>query len=301
MANLDDARQSSPDADIFEFVYEGPDVDGGTMSAREVAEVVAGLTRAFSTVSDERDLGDQYEVRLKDVDHSSFHLIFEAVTFAKANPAAATAISAGAAVLLNAVSNVTSGAYKVITDIGVMLEAKKTLKGQRMATLPTVFSDGEIEVSAPEGLIVLTKEQYELLLSQRVDRQFSQIVSPLKPERVERFQMRRSNVDLASVDAGQRTYFDHQEITEEKTKEGTEITGTLNSLTKTNLRGTFYTSDGIHVPYRYVGNDINLLFRGFSVREPLKVLGRIRYGSDGIPTSVEVQDIEFLQRNLIGR
>jgi hypothetical protein len=85
------------------------------------------------------------------------------------------------------------------------------------------------------------------------------------------------------------------------TTEGTEIIGTLNSLTKSNLRGTFYTVytvDGVHVPYKYPGGDTKQLLRGFSAREPLRVRGHVKYGSDGVPNFVEVQDIEFLQREI---
>ena len=120
---------SSSDAEIFELVYQGPDVNDGTMDARELADVLTGLTRAFSTVAYEADLGDRYQIRIKDIDSNSVHLIFEAIAFAKANPAAATAIAAGAAVLLNAATNVVSGAYRVVTDIAKMVDAKKTAEG----------------------------------------------------------------------------------------------------------------------------------------------------------------------------
>lgn len=299
MPAVDVPEQTATETDTFELVYEGPDVDTGTMSARELSDVLSGLTRAFSTVAYERELGDQYDLRVRDIEHRSFHLLFEAIAFAKANPAAATAISAGSAVVLNAVTNTVSGAYKLITDIAAMLEAKKKAKGERIARITAQFNDGEVRLLTPDGeLIILTKEQYELLLSQRVDRQLAQIVSPLAPQRINRFVMRRKEVDLATVDAGQRDYFDYREVVEDQSREGTEIVGTLNSLTKTNLKGTFYTADGVHVPYRYTGGDINQLFRGFSAREPLRVRGKIRYGNDGVPVSIEVQDIDFLQRRI---
>ena len=120
----------SPDSEIFEFVYQGPDVNSGTMDAREMADVLTGMSRAFSTVAYEEDLGDRYQLRVKDIEANSFHLIFEAIGFARANPAAATAIAAGTAVLLNAATNAASGAYRVVTDIAKLIDAKKRQKGQ---------------------------------------------------------------------------------------------------------------------------------------------------------------------------
>lgn len=67
--------------------------------------------------------------------------------------------------------------------------------------------------------------------------------------------MRRAEKELMTVDARQRDYFDYVEVNEEHNREGTDIIGTLNSLTKLNLRGTFYTVDGVHVPYKYTGGD----------------------------------------------
>lgn len=292
-------EQTADETDRFELVYEGPDVDRGTMSARELAEVLSGMTRAFSTVAYERELGDKYDLRVRDIEHRSFHLLFEAIEFAKANPEAATAIVAGSALALQFVTTSVSGAYKIITDIGAMLEAKKQAKGERIARMPTEFNDGAVWLTtSDEELILLSKEQYELLLSQKIDRQLPQVVSPLAPQRINRFLMRRKEVDLATVDVGQRDYFDYREILEDQSREGTEIVGTLNSLTKTNLRGTFYTTDGIHVPYRYTGGDIAQLLRGFSAREPLKVRGKIKFGTDGVPISIDVQEIEFVQRRL---
>lgn len=289
------------EVEIFELVYQGPDVEDGTMGARELAEVLTGVSRAFATVASDADLGDRYQLRIKDVESNSFHIILEAIEYAKSHPAQATALIAGAAVTLQGLTAAVSGAYRVIVDIAKLIDAKKRAKGKRVALLPTAFSDGEVTITADADLIVLTREQYELLLSQRVDRQLSQIVSPLEPRKIDSFQMWRSNAELVTVEAVQRDYFDYVEVAEERTKEGTQIIGTLNSLSKNNLRGTFYTTDGVHVPYRYVGGDIGLLLRGFSARELLKVHGRIKYAGDGIPSNIEIQDIEVLQRGMFER
>jgi hypothetical protein len=283
----------------FELVYDGPDVSDGTMNARELAEVLTGLTRAFSIVSTEVGLEDRYQLRVIDVESNSFHLIIDAIEFAKSNPGATAALAAGAAVVVTAATNSISGAYRIVTDIAKLIDAKKRVKGSRVATLPASFTDDGVVLSIEDELIILTKEQYELLLSKKADRQLSQIVSPLSPKRIETFQIRRGESQLVSVNAGQKDHFDFIEVTEEKSREGTQIVGTFNSLSKNNLRGTFYTIEGVHVPYRYVGGDVGQLFRGFSAREPLRVVGRVKYGSDGVPSFVEVQEIQVVQSSFL--
>ena len=100
-----------------------------------------------------------------DIDQASVHLVFEAVAYVKANPVVSGVLVAGAGVAVSAVSNTVSGAYKVITDIAAAIGAKRNLKGSRIATTPASFNDGEVVIESPDGPIMLTKEQYELLLS----------------------------------------------------------------------------------------------------------------------------------------
>lgn len=267
------------------------------MRVRDLAEVLSGLTRAFSTIAQEDEIQADFDLRIKDIQPGSVRLIFEAIDFAKSNPGAAAAIATGAAVALNAVTKTVSGAYRIITDLAKVIYAKKKAKGERISTMPASFRDDGVALTAPDELILLTKEQYELLLSRRIDRPIAQIVSPLTPKRVDSLEIRRSQTELVRVEAPQRDYFDYQESQEALVREGTEILGTLNSLSKNNLRGTFYTADGVHVPYRYVGGDTQQLLRGFSSREPLRVRGKIRFDADGVPSFIEVQDIDMIQRN----
>jgi len=197
------------------------------------------------------------------------------------------------------VSNSVAGLYKVIVDIGKLIDAKRRLRGSRVATIPTNFSDGRVILLLPDGSLELTKEQYELLLSRRIDASLSKVVAPLTPGRVNSLELRGRGKTLARVEAPERDYFDYQEVSEDKSREGSVIEGTLNSLSKSSLRGTFYTTDGIHVPYRYTGGDLAQLFQGFSSRESVRVHGNVRFGSDGLPSSLDVESLEPLQPNLL--
>jgi hypothetical protein len=282
----------------FELVYIGPDLETGTMSARELTEVFTGITKGFSVIAHERDLGDQYELRVRDIEHQSFHLVFEAVAFAKANPVVAGVTVAGATLGWSAVKDTVSGIYRVVTDLAKAIDAKLTAKGESIGRLPAKFSDSGVIVEGPDGPIELTKEQYELLLSRRMDKPLAQIVSPLAQNRVNKFELRRAKTPIASVELSQRDYFDYQEVNESETREGTEIVGTLNSFNKTNLRGTFHTVEGMHVPYRYSGGDVNKLLRGFAAKESILARGKVVYGGDGTPIRVDIQDLDFVQRPL---
>jgi hypothetical protein len=290
----------APQPEEFEFVYAGPEVATGSMEANEVVDVLTGLTRTFSTIVNEMESNERLQLRVKDVEPGSFRIIFELIQFAKENPAAMSSLAATGAVVLSAVTLATSGGYRVVTDIAKLIYAKTKLKGAKVATQRATFDDGAVTLELPDekGLLVLTKEQYELLLSKRLDKHLSQIVSPLEAKRIDSFEMRRAATEMVKVEASQRGYFDYFEVTEEKSKEGTQIVGTLNSLSKSSLRGTFHTSEGVHVPYKYVGGDVGQLLQGFAARELVRVHGKIKYGSDGLPTHIEAQNIDILQRKI---
>ena len=284
-------------SETFELVYDGPDVVNGSMRARELADAVLGVSRAFGTTAHEHDFGDDYEVRVRDIRHASFHVICEAIALANRHPVVASAGATASIVGLGVLKDATPEIRTIISDLGAMIMAKKKLRGARVATIPTEFVDNEVRLTVPDETVILTKEQYELLLSQRVDKSIAQIVTPLAPAKLDLFEMRSGGIQLASVLAREKEYFYIPPPVEDKGKEGTEIIGAFNSLNKTSLRGTFHTLDNVHVPYKYSGGDTARLLRGFSSREPVRVFGKIRFGADGVPLSIEVKEIEFLQRD----
>jgi hypothetical protein len=285
-------------SDTFELVYDGPNVSDGTMSARELSEVFAGISRAVSTIAQEREIDDQFELRVKDVASSSFHIIFEAIAYTKAYPGQAAALATGTAVAWNIAKDSVSGLYTVVTDLAKLVEAKKKLRGERANKAKASFSEDGVRVGLAGEDVVLTKEQYEMLISRRIDKQLSQIVSPLSAKRIDRLEIKRDDQSLVYVDAAQRDYFDYVEVTEATVREGTEIRGTLNSLSKTSRRGTFHTMDGVHVPYKYTGGDDAQLLYGFASSEPVVIHGRVKYVG-GVPTSIEAEGIDLLQRNFL--
>jgi hypothetical protein len=282
----------------FELVYAGPDVDDGSMDARQLADVLTGMTRAFSTIAYEEEFEGPFRLRVADIESHSFHILFQAIEFAKCNPGAAAAIATGAAVGWKVLTDTASGAYKILKDIAAYIDTKKKLKGARIATTETKFEENQVRLILPGELILLTKEQYELLLGKKIDKPVSQVISPLLPKRIDTFRVRHANTDLVKVEAAQREYFQYSEPAEEEVKDGGELEGVLDSLTKSKLRGTFHTVEGVHVPYKYVGDDVPSLLRGFAAREKVRVFGRVKYSSDGVPSFVDVQDVRVLQSGL---
>jgi hypothetical protein len=73
----------------------------------------------------------------------------------------------------------------------------------------------------------------------------------------------------SSIDVNQKLYFVSESSTE--TTAATEIEGTLISLNKETLRGTFKKIDGGKVPYHYSGGTPDLFYSAFSHRGIVRV------------------------------
>lgn len=297
------AEINGPEEDSVEFevVYEGPDVDDGSIATRDLINALSGTSDTFARIAGEYETLPSYSLRVRDIEPGSVEILFKVIEFAKANPGAAAALAAGGSVLVTAATNSIAGFYRVLSDFAKLIDVKKLLRGGRLDTTQTRFEDRTVVLTLPDGSeIELTKEQYELLLSRRVDASLSKLVSPLVLGKVQALELRRKGKPLTRVSVPEKDYFDYVEVAEDKSREGSEIEGTLNSLSKSNLRGTFYTKQGVHVPYRYTGGDMGQLIRGFAARETVRVFGKVKFDTEGAPTSIEIENIEPIQSSLLG-
>jgi hypothetical protein len=284
--------------EALEIIYQGPDVNDGSMDARQFSEALSGIADAFSTVANEINYDEQYKLRITSTQKGSFHILLSAIAYAQANPAPAVAIVTGASVSYNAVRDSISGLYRIIVDIITCITSKKKLQGRDIKDFPINNINNDIRIMLPTDTIILSREQYDLLVSKRLDKPISQMVSPLAPQKIDLFSIKHSDSNVATVKSSEKDYFNCIKTSTESTENGIEITGTLNSLSKSNRRGTFYTLDGRHIPYRYDGNDDSMLMKGFSSQEPVIVRGSIKYDRGGSATSLEIKEISILQRRL---
>ena len=267
------------------------------MEAKQVGEVLIGFSTAVSVVADEFEPSERYQLRVRDVKKQSFHFLMEIIAFARENPEATKALAELGGVALAAIKMGSKGAWRVLQAIARLIEAKKKLKGAKLAKLKTTFKDGEVIIELEGDLLRLTKGEYELLLGRYLDRAIAQVVSPLDPNRIDTFGIVQADKILTQVQASEKPYFETTEESQQEVKE-TLLKGKLNSLSKSKFRGTLHTTDGTHVQYRYVGKDMNALYEGFASKDDLKIHGRVRYASDGIPIFVEVDQIEVLQQRM---
>jgi hypothetical protein len=78
------------------------------------------------------------------------------------------------------------------------------------------------------------------------------------------------------------------------TQDGVWLEGTLNSHSKRNNRGMFHTVDGRHIPYRYLGDELQPLLRGCAYNGVVRVFGKVKLDANGEPISNEIRSPETL-------
>ena len=115
---------------------------------------------------------------------------------------------------------------------------------------------------------------------------------------VRRLRLKAGNEELVKVEAKERPYFSHTETNVTTTRDDVWLEGTLNSHSKRNNRGMFHTLDGKHIPYRYVGEEIQPLLRGYAYNGVVKVLGKVKFDANNEPISIEIRDIQLTQQVL---
>ena len=141
----------------------------------------------------------------------------------------------------------------------------------------------------------LTKEEFELLQSGALDADLDRLTTPLEAGKVEEFEITADENAIATVQAEERPYFIHESKEVTTTKNNVTLEGELNSHSKSSNRGTFYTVGGKHIPYRYCGEDISPLLRGYAHRGFVRVRGTVKFDENMDPIGIDISEVELKQ------
>jgi hypothetical protein len=221
------------------------------------------------------------------VQKGSAKILVDVVEWVTKNPAAAGVLVTGAGLLA-------TGAYKVLTDLAGVIKGKKALQGQPITNNSYTFNDNRIILQG----VALTPQQFDYLQSGELDPDLERMTRPLEQGRgVNEFQLKTGDKELVKVTAEERPYFSHSESTV-TTQQVASLEGTLNSHSKRNNRGMFYTVDGRRIPYRYVGDELQPLLRGYAYNGVVKVFGNVKLDVNAEPISIEIRDIQLEQEPL---
>jgi hypothetical protein len=291
MKNCGILAVSMPDILPVELVYEGDDVNDGTVPVDYMIDALVGFSAAYEKVTRRTQPDMEHRIRVVGVRQNSAHILVNVVEWVRVNPAAA-------GVLVTAGGLIAAGAYRVVSDIAKIIAAKKHLAGAPVQQQLTFNGPTIVLMSANGAPLSLTKEQLEFLQTGTLDPELDKLTAPLQEGRVNEFELKAAEEPLAKVNWKERLYFVHTERTLTTTEDDVPLEGMLNSLTKDKNRGTFHTISGKHIPYRYVGDDQHALLQAFAHEGIVRVKGKVSFDADLNPISVDIRTVELDQRRL---
>ena len=275
-----------------QLMYSGSDVEDGTVPVDYMVDALVGFSSAYGKIARCRQSNDiAHRLRVVGLQRGSAKILVDVVEWATKNPATS-------GVLVTAATAIGGGAYIVLKDIAAVIRGKKHLAGAPIENHYT-FNGPTVVLQNQSGeQLEFTKEQFEYLQSGILDPDLDKLTSPLEEGHVEEFKLTSGEEELAQVTAKERVYFIHIDRTVTVTKDDIWMEGTLNSHSKSNNRGTFHTLSGKHIPYRYVGDDVQPLLKGYAFDGAVRVRCKVTLDADMNPTGMEIYDVELGQAAL---
>src|SRR5205823_3503193 len=128
-------------------------------------------------------------------------IVLDVLEFVRANPVAS-------GVLATVGLTATKGAYTFVKDLAQVIMAKKHLAG---SPVPQVTFSGPTMIFQNQSGVPfeLTKEQLEFLQSGTLDAELDKLTAPLEEGRVDEFELRVNEEQLAKIEASERRFFIH--------------------------------------------------------------------------------------------
>lgn len=275
-----------------QLLYSGNDVDDGTVPVDYMVDALVGFSSAYGKIARHRQSNDvAHRLRVVGLERGSAIILVDVVEWVTKHPEAA-------GVLLTAATASVAGAYVVLKDIAGVIRGKKHLAGAPIENHYT-FNGPSVLLQNQSGVpLELSKEQFQYLQSGVLDADLDRITAPLEQGHVEEFKLSTGREELATVDAKDRIYFVHTESAVTMTRDDVWMEGTLNSHSKSNNRGTFYTLSGKHIPYRYVGDDVQPLLAGYAHNGVVRVRCKVTLDADMNPTGMEIFEVQLGQAEM---
>jgi hypothetical protein len=258
------------------------------MPIEEVILALKGFAGAYGKVAENLLPSSSHELRISAVEKSSFDLAILAwIASSQGNETLSVLKTAG------------SAAKYVFSIVAKIIDVKKHTKSKPYQIAVEGSNNTTIIINNDGGKMEFPREALEILTSKLVDTDLARIASPLSDNLIINAELTATDeqgsleANIASTD---KEYFVVPES--EETGNPAEISGTLVSLNKETLRGTFKRTDGLKIPYRYIGENPQGFWASFSHKGAVRV-SCIAYFDENLELKrLEIQQVIRLQGEL---
>lgn len=271
------------------LVYEGPDVDDGSMSIEDIVPVLQGFSSAYGKIAASDDPDSTHRLRITGVRRGSADIILEVWSFLGSNAAA-----------IGAAATVATVGYFIVKKIMGVIALKRHVK-KRPYKESISATNSIVVANADNVTIEVPLNIFELFKSGRLDPDINKMISPLEAGRIDSAKLSAHVPSGETIEekitANEREFFDTDEVISTTTRE-TWLVIKINSLTKTTNSGWAYLGDGSRVFYRYSGADPFKLYSLFSYAGPLRVSCIAHMDENLKVITLEIHDLEKAQNDL---
>jgi hypothetical protein len=270
--------------------YEGPDVEGGSMSIEDIVPVLQGFASAYGKIAAEGGGGIQHRIRIVGVAPGSARILLEVwEALGKASGP------------LTSIGVIGGTATSIVGAIIGVVRIKRHLKKQPFRE--SITGDNTISISNSENVTIsMPVNVYAIYKSRLIDADLAKLAQPLRPGHIESAEISTSlgsgELLKERIEAGEREIFDSETTEVTSTREAWFV-AQLNSLTKTTNAGFLFLTDGSRVFYQYVGSSPSKLHSLFGTYDgPVRVYGVAHMDENIKLVRLDISEIEIIQGDL---
>ena len=271
--------------------FEGPEVEDGTMSLKDIVPVLQGFYGAYAELAKTYDPDSTHHVKITAVRRGSADIVLEVWQTVTGHPD----LFAGVGAIF------VTGAHLIVKKIIGVVRLKRHVK--RRPFKAEITGDNNIVVLNSQNVSVnVPKETHDTFESRIIDRHLDKLTSPLVIGRIDAAELEtrptKGEALRERITAEERHYFEVEKAVDSTTGKTKRIV-TLNSLYKSTNNGTLRLPDGTLAPYRYKGDDNSSLYSIFgSENGPVLVQCEEKLDQNKKVVSLDIFTIERLQLDL---
>ncbi|MFC1650258.1 hypothetical protein ACFL2X_01670 [Candidatus Latescibacterota bacterium] len=269
--------------------YNGDDVDNGTMAIEDMIAALQGFSGAYGKIVKHKNIEAKHELRITGIQKGSCELVIDAQEILDQNVEPSIAETGN------------RGVYDILEIIDHTVHLMKHVKKENY-DYNLNGGNNTVEVINADGSgIEVPYQVFELFKTGAIAEDIKKIVSPIEEGKIDSgFILSRKDDDgelKTGIDLTEKAFFEVEKKDITKTDK-LELTGILNSLTKTTNKGRFILSNSSQVTYFLAMDRPEDYYHLFAHKGSVRVKCYALLDESLTVTKIDIIDIEKIQLEL---
>jgi hypothetical protein len=285
--------ESTVDQTKIVLRYTGSDVDDGSIGVDDLLSALNGFSSAFYRLAEREAPDSKQRIKVNGISKSSANIHLSIFDLAAAHPKLAAAAT-GAVVYVGK-----KIADAVIEKIAGVAKAKKHVQNGGYTTEVSVNGNSNqiVIINGVNARLPVDRDVFELLEQGTIDADLDKMSAPLREDAVESFEIKHEGLTVPDLhlDSSDRPYFARARREATTTAE-LKMTGTMNTISKTNNSGVFIADNGRRIRYRFTSEErLTELYHQFAHLGPVTITCIAKLDENLDVISIDISDVTPLQ------